>query len=67
MKYVVEYRNISYNAHWTADEEFNAVADAIEYAALECTNNPRMEHRIIRVFEVEQVMFFPSLEKVLES
>tara|TARA_R100000951_G_scaffold115101_1_gene122087 strand:- start:263 stop:472 length:210 start_codon:yes stop_codon:yes gene_type:complete len=69
MKYVVEYRNINFNnmGHWDDDEQFDDLTDAIEYAAKECTNNPRMQHRIVVVHEVKQVMFFPSLEEVLES
>ena len=65
MKYVVQYRNKSYNIHWDEDEEFDILADAIEYAAKESTGNPRMQHRIVRVQEVEQVMFYPSMEEVI--
>ncbi len=62
MKYVVEYRNRSYNDHWTVDEDFNSLTAAIEYAAKERADNPKMEHRIVKVHDVEQVMFFPSRE-----
>ena len=63
MKYVVEYRRESYNANWFEDEDFDNLADAIEFAAKECTDNPRMQHRIVKVYDVEQVMFFPSIEE----
>ena len=67
MKYVVEYRNRSHNVHWYEDEDFDSLTDAIEYASKECTDNPRMEHRIIKVYDVEQITFFPSIEEVLEA
>ena len=63
MKYVVQYRNKSYNVHWDEDEDFDSLIEAIEYASKECMGNPRMEHRIVKVREVEQVMFFPSMEE----
>jgi len=63
MKYLVEYRNTSYNIHWFGDEDFNSLTAAIEYAAKERTDNPKMEHRIVKVHAVEQVMFFPSIEE----
>ena len=63
MKYVVEYRRESYNLNWFADEDFDNLADAVEFAARECTDNPRMQHRIVKVYDIEQVMFFPSIEE----
>ena len=65
MKYVVEYRNEHALDAWTIDEEFDKLSGAIEYAAKECIGNPRMKHRIIRMCEPEEVMVFPSIEKVL--
>jgi len=65
MKYVVEYRNKSYNVHWDKDEEFGSLSDAIEYAKKESADNPRMQHRIVKVHDVEQVMFFASTEEQL--
>ena len=63
MKYVVEYRRASFNVTWFADEDFDSLAEAIEYAAEECMGNPSMQHRIVKVYDVEQVMFFPSIEE----
>ena len=63
MKYVVEYRRESYNLNWFADEDFDSLAEAIEFAARECTDNTRMQHRIVKVHDIEQVMFFPSIEE----
>lgn len=63
MKYVVEYRNRSYNDHWTVDEDFNSLTAAIEYAAKERTDNPKMEHRIVKSYEPEELMVFPSIEE----
>jgi hypothetical protein len=63
MKYVVEYRNRSYNDHWTVDEDFNSLTAAIEYAAKERADNPKMEHRIVKPYEPEELMVFPSIEE----
>lgn len=63
MKYVVEYRNESYNDNWFDDADFDNLPDAIEFASKESTDNPKMEHRIMQVYDVEQVMFFPSIEE----
>ena len=67
MKYVVEYRRESYNLNWYEDEDFDNLADAIEFAAKECTDNPRFQHRITKVHDIEQVMFFPATEEVTEA
>ena len=63
MKYVVEYRNESYNIHWFDDADFDNLPDAIEFASKEAIDNPRMEHRIVKVHDVQQVMFFPAIEE----
>ncbi len=60
--YAVEYRHRGYNDSWTLDEDFDDLTDAVEFAARECVNNPRMQHRVVKVHAVEQVMFFPSIE-----
>ena len=60
--YAVEYRHRGYNDSWTLEYECDDLTDAIEHAARECVNNPRMQHRIVKVHAVEQVMFLPSIE-----
>ena len=65
MKYVVEYRNEHALDAWTIDEEFDKLSDAIEHAAKECVGNLRMRHRIIRTCEPEEIMVFPSIERVV--
>ena len=66
MKYVVEFRNAFAGGVWDEDEQFDILTDAIEYASKECMGNPRMEHRIVRVHTVEEVMVFPSTERVTQ-
>jgi len=68
MKYTVEYRfgrhsNEYARDEWTIDEEFDDLSDAIEYAAKECIGNPRMQHRIVKSCEPEELMVFPSIEE----
>ena len=64
MKYVVQYKNESCNVSWFEDEDFDELTDAIEYASRECMDNRRFQHRIVKVYDVEQVMFFPAIEEV---
>ena len=64
LKYVVQYKNDSCNVSWFEDEVFDNLPDAIEYASRECRDNPRFQHRIVKVYDVEQVMFFPAIEEV---
>ena len=64
MKYVVEFKHRVHGFNWEWDEEFSNLPDAIDYAAKECISAPRLQHRIVKVFDVEQVMFFPSLDEV---
>ena len=67
MKYVVEYRNESYNDNWFDDADFDKLPDAVEFASKEAIDNPRMQHRIVKVHDIEQVMFFPATEEVTEA
>ena len=67
MKYIVEYRREDYNLNWFEDEDFDKLSAAIEYATGECLGNPSMQHRIVKVRDVEQVMFFPAIEEVTDE
>ena len=64
MKYRVEFKGAGCK-HWTEDEVFDSLTDAIEKAARECTHHPVLQHRILKEVEPEQVMFFPSMEEVI--
>lgn len=69
MRYTIEYRfgrhsNEYSRDVWTICKEFDNLPDAIEYAAKDCIDNPRMMHRIVRVCEPEELMVFPSIQEV---